>query len=194
MKKLKAQQVIAGSKFLSAMDLLGIALILSVASFMQFAYGELPCPLCLLQRLGMTAIGFGFLLNVRYHVRTSHYALSLLAAVFTAFVAMRQVLLHIVPGTGSYGSAIFGLHMYTWVFVMSIVAIIYIAMVMSGPAQYVLSNTHKEDRDELRAPWAKHFAHFAFVVFFAMTLFNIVSIVHECGFQECPDNPVGNVI
>lgn len=194
MKKLKNQQVIEGSKFLSAMNLLGIALILCVALFMQYAYGELPCPLCLLQRLGMTAIGFGFLLNVRYHVRTSHYALSLLAAVFTALVAMRQVLLHIVPGTGSYGSAIFGLHMYTWVFVMSLVAIIYIAIVMSGPAQYVLSKTHCDDRDELRAPWAKRFAHFAFGVFFAMTLFNIVSIVHECGFQECSDNPVGNVI
>ena len=31
--------------------------------------------------------------------------------------SLRQISLHVVPGTGSYGSALFGMHFYTWAFV-----------------------------------------------------------------------------
>jgi hypothetical protein len=34
-----------------------------------------------------------------------------------AAMSMRQILLHVVPGTGAYGNAIFGLHLYTWAFI-----------------------------------------------------------------------------
>ncbi len=193
--KLTREQVIFWAKMLSTLDVLGLALILIIAFGMQFFMGELPCPLCLLQRLGILAIGFGFLLNIHYHIRTSHYAISLLAAVFTALVSMRQVLLHIVPTPGDYGygSAIFGLHMYTWVFIISIVAIIYIAIVMSWPAQYVLGKTHSDEPAELKAPWARHISHFAFLLFFIVTIANVISLHEECGWHECPDNPIAYV-
>jgi len=183
------ERVIFWVKILNALDLIAIALVLLIAFAMQLLMSELPCPLCLLQRIGLIAIGFGFLLNVRYHIRTSHYALSLLAAVFTAFASMRQILLHIAPGDGGYGSPIFGLHMYTWVFIMAMLAIIYIATVMSWPAQHVLSKTHSEERDELRTPWARNLCHIAFAVFFIATLANTFSTFKECGLKECPDNP-----
>ncbi|MEY8701523.1 disulfide bond formation protein B, partial [Francisella philomiragia] len=68
-------------KLLSAIELAGITITIISAFYFQFVMGEIPCPLCLMQRLGLLAIGFGFLLNMHYHVRPSHYALSLLAAV-----------------------------------------------------------------------------------------------------------------
>src|SRR5262245_44049143 len=92
----------------------GIAIVLLVAFGMPFALNELPCPLCILQRAALVLCGFGFLLNLRFGVQPLHYGLSILAALFGAVVAGRQVLLHIVPGTGAYGSALFGLHLYTW--------------------------------------------------------------------------------
>ncbi|AHB99270.1 hypothetical protein M973_07510 [Francisella orientalis LADL 07-285A] len=51
-------------KFLSAIELTGITITIISAFYFQFIMGEIPCPLCLLQRLGLLAIGFGFLLNM----------------------------------------------------------------------------------------------------------------------------------
>ncbi len=78
------------------------------------ALGELPCPLCLLQRIDFIALGRGLLLNMRFGPSPLHYGLVIAAALFGAAAAGRQVLLHIVPGSGAYGSPLFGLHLYTW--------------------------------------------------------------------------------
>jgi disulfide bond formation protein DsbB len=37
-----------------------------IALFYQFAFHELPCPLCLLQRVGLFFIAFGAIMNIRY--------------------------------------------------------------------------------------------------------------------------------
>lgn len=118
-------------RIINIVDVIGISLILLVAFYFQFFLGELPCPLCLLQRLGLLAIGFGFLLNIRYRPRPVHYTLSILAAFVTALVSMRQILLHIAPGDHGFGSAVFGLHMYTWVFILAVLVIIYVAIILT---------------------------------------------------------------
>lgn len=88
----KINQII---EFISIMEVFGICFIIGMAFALQLLWNDLPCPLCLLQRLGLLGIALGFLLNIRYHVRPSHYAISLLSALFTAFVALRQIALHI---------------------------------------------------------------------------------------------------
>lgn len=181
-------------KLLNALDLLGVALVLLVAIGVQVAFNELPCPLCLLQRLGLIAIGFGFLLNIYFDIRPAHYALSLLAAVFTGLVAFRQMLLHIVPGSGSYGDAILGLHLYTWVFVLSILAVIYISILLSWSAQYKMSAIHKDELYKFKNAKIKFFCHLAFAIFFFATLENVVSTLYECGLRECTDNPVSYIL
>jgi len=42
-----------------------IAAILTAAMVMQYAFGELPCPLCLLQRVAMLGVCFGLMQNFR---------------------------------------------------------------------------------------------------------------------------------
>ena len=126
-------------KILNALDVIGIIIILIVAFGFQFYLKELPCPLCLLQRVGLIAMAFGFLLNIRYSIRPSHYAISLLASVLTSFVSLRQILLHIGPNDKGYGSMVFGLHMYTWLFVVCMLTIIYISIVMSFDFQYKIN-------------------------------------------------------
>ena len=76
---------------------------------MQIAYDELPCPLCLLQRVAFTALAVGPVLTLRHGPRPAHYGLVIIAALMGAAIAARQILLHIMPGDAGYGSALLGL-------------------------------------------------------------------------------------
>jgi disulfide bond formation protein DsbB len=90
---------------LNALSLYAVALVLAAAFAAQFALHELPCPLCLLQRILFAVLAIGPIMNIRWGPRPSHYALSMLAAVAGAVASTRQVLLHIMPGDSGYGSA-----------------------------------------------------------------------------------------
>ena len=98
---------------LNALSLYAVALVLAAAFAAQFCLHELPCPLCLLQRILFATLAIGPIMNIRFGPRPSHYALSLLAAVAGAVASTRQVLLHIMPGDAGYGSALLGYHYYT---------------------------------------------------------------------------------
>ena len=98
---------------LNALSLYAVALVLAAAFAAQFVLHELPCPLCLLQRILFATLAIGPILNIRFGPRPSHYAMSLLAAVAGAVASTRQVLLHILPGDAGYGSALLGYHYYT---------------------------------------------------------------------------------
>src|ERR1700710_1014020 len=99
---------------LNALSLYAVALVLAAAFAAQLLLHELPCPLCLLQRIQFTVLAIGPILNIRFGPRPSHYALSLLAAVAGAMFSTRQILLHIMPGDAGYGSALLGFYYFTW--------------------------------------------------------------------------------
>jgi disulfide bond formation protein DsbB len=179
-------------KVISAIEATGITLIILAAFFFQLALGEMPCPLCLLQRLGLLGIGFGFLLNMRYHIRPSHYALSLLAAVLTAFISLRQISLHVNDPVG-FGYKVLGMHMYSWMFVIAMIAIIYIAIVMSYPKQYEIRENDQE-LSEAKSKLIRTITHVVFIMFILMIFANLASTFLECGLHECPDNPVSYVL
>lgn len=170
------------SKTLNVLELLVVLLILFAAVSFQVILSELPCPLCLLQRVGFLGVVFALLLNLKFGLRPSHYGLALFSALFTAVVALRQIALHAIPGTGSYGSSVMGLHMYTWSFVAAICMIVATAFILSFDRQYdfVPSNTRLKTV----------LTHLLFVIFLLMVMFNLVSTYLECGFKECPDNPL----
>lgn len=172
---------VANFRALNAIQLIGVSLILMVAFYYQLAMSELPCPLCLLQRLGLMGIGLGFLLNMRFSPRPSHYAVSIVFAVLLAVIALRQVSLH-VTGTGGYGSTVLGMHMYSWDVVVALIAVVYTALLMGVPHQYRVT---EEDTPR----WVNGLIGLAFVVFVLVVGANVVSILFECGFQACPDNP-----
>ncbi len=96
--------------------------VLAAACIVQFALGELPCRLCLLQRIGLMLCALGplhILLAARNGtVRQQDIAIgcgmAIVAALLGASVSARQVLLHIMPGDAGYGAPALGLHLYTW--------------------------------------------------------------------------------
>jgi len=168
---------------LNALALYGIALVLAAAFAAQLWLNELPCPLCLLQRIQFALLAVGPMLNVRFGPRPSHYALSLLTAAAGTAFAMRQVLLHIMPGEPGYGSALLGYHYYTWAFIGFAVAIVLIAAMLLFDGQF------KHDAGAQPLP-AGPFVRAAVWLVIALTALNVVSTLLECGFAACPDNPV----
>ena len=166
---------------LNALGLYGVALVLAVAFAAQLWLEELPCPLCLLQRIQFAVLAIGPILNIRFGPRPSHYAVSLLAAVAGAAFAMRQILLHIMPGDPGYGSALFGYHYYTWAFIGFAAAIVLIALVLVFDHQFEADSKPIE---------VGAFARTAVWLVIALTALNVISTLMECGFAACPDNPV----
>jgi disulfide bond formation protein DsbB len=166
---------------LNAIALYGIALVLTVAFAAQLLLHELPCPLCLLQRILFALLAIGPILNVRFGPRPSHYALSLLTAVAGAMVSTRQILLHILPGDAGYGSALLGYHYYTWALIGFAAAIILLAAILLFDRQF--------GDGAAKASSAGGFAQVAVWLVIALTALNVVSSLLECGFGACADNP-----
>jgi disulfide bond formation protein DsbB len=166
---------------LNALGLYAIALILLVAFTAQLVLHELPCPLCLLQRIQFAMLAVGPILNIRFGFRPSHYAVSLLTAVAGAAFAARQILLHIMPGDPGYGSALLGYHYYTWAFIGFAVAIGALAVMLLFDGQF-------GEADKPQPIGA--FARMAVWLVLGLTALNVISILLECGFSACPDNPL----
>jgi len=98
---------------LNTLGLYAISVVLLEAFVFQITLQELPCPLCLLQRVAFTALAVGPILTLRYGPKPSHYGLTIIAALAGAGIASRRVLLHIQPGDPGFGSSILGYHFYT---------------------------------------------------------------------------------
>ena len=167
---------------LNALSLYGVALILAAAFAAQLLLHELPCPLCLLQRIQFAVLAIGPIMNVRFGPRPSHYALSLLAAAAGAAFSTRQVLLHIMPGDAGYGTALFGYHYYTLALIGFAAAIVLLACILLFDRQFEEDDAHPgaPDRFAITAVW----------LVIGLTALNVVSTLLECGFGACADNPV----
>ncbi|QXF31918.1 disulfide bond formation protein B [Photorhabdus luminescens] len=173
------QQISVGMIF-NLIGLFAISAVLTLAFYYQLALSELPCPLCLLQRAGMIMIGFGFLFNLRFGIKSAHYALSLLGCIVTGIVAIRQVFLHITPGDLGYGSALFGIHFYTWALICSVIAIIGISVML------ILKSLEKTTEAKQKTSVIGQIIIGLFVILITA---NLISTILECGGGQCDDNP-----
>ena len=182
MRSLFTSKIVLLSNFI---DVLGILIVSVMAIIFQLVLHELPCPLCLMQRIGLMAIGFGYLLNIVYGNRIQNYGYATISAVFTAFIAMRQILLHIVPGTGGYGDVILGFHMYTWVFILCMAAIIWnMFIIIIYPEDFnheKLIRNIKIDRNIV--------VHIVVYLYLLTLLINVIFTFFQCGTTACPDDP-----
>lgn len=170
-------------RLLNAIGLILVSAVLCNAFYGQFVDGDLPCPLCLLQRVAFVAVLYGLLLNVVYGAKPLHYSIILISAMLGAAIAMRQVLLHIIPGTPPYGAPFLGYHYYTWAFLVFSLVIFGTAVISAFSVEYskgsYVSFRHQQ--------W---FCKLAIGITLLMTLGNAISALIECGPGECPENPV----
>jgi disulfide bond formation protein DsbB len=165
------------------LGVLGLSTIVLLAFTIQLILHELPCPLCLLQRFGFLCMALGLLMNLRFGVKSKYYGLVLLSGLLTSFIGLRQIVLHIIPGTGEYGSAILGLHLYTWSYIISMATVIITAVILSVRQEPEESKySHNQT-----VHWIIN-ALFALVCFLVFA--NMASTFLMCGFSSCDHDPV----
>lgn len=110
-----------------------IAGILTAAMTLQYAKGEIPCPLCLLERLAMFGVCFGIMQNFRHGFSYQNTGYSLLFTILLLIVSVRQSLLDIYPRPGHeyVGSAVFGIHLPVWSIIIALTLLIAYAVKLS---------------------------------------------------------------
>jgi disulfide bond formation protein DsbB len=173
-----------GEAIMRALNVAALVLVMVVliaAFWLQFAYAQLPCPLCLLQRVAFTLIAAALVYNLKFGPSARGYGLILLAAALGIAVSVRQILLHIAPGDPGYGSPVLGLHDYTWAGIVFAIAILATGVVL------LFDRTLAADRAPRRLVPA---AVAAVGLALAITVAEAASALVECGFAQCPDNPV----
>ncbi len=157
-----------------------VLLILSGAFFFQFGLGEEPCPLCLLQRMAMLGMVFGISLNTWYGFKKEHFSVVIVSALVGVTFSIRQVLLHIAPVVGEptgYGTAVLGMHLYTWA------TLVFAASILSSAI--LLAPVKEEDNSE-RVPDTFEKNVFYFAIFICAA--NLVAAFFECGLGPCCEN------
>ena len=150
--------------------------ILAYAFVDQIYFGELPCPLCLMQRMGFVIIGFALVLNIRCGAGSVHYGWGILGGLVGMMASLRQVFLHILPGDKGFGATFLELHFYTWAFVAFVGLLAGQAILLMLPNRDVRSRSF--------------FASALIIIFILMVFANLVSTLLECGIGPCADDPV----
>lgn len=169
--------------------ILGICTVLTGAFIVQFAEGELPCPLCIIQRMCMilAALGPAFVIlegrsrsSYGFSIIGSGFGMSIMAAVGGMAVSARQVLLHIQPGDHGYGAPVFGMHLYTWALVVFLTII-----VVSGVT--VLFEPRLDLPKPKKLRW---FSYSTLALFAIIIVLNALSVLAEAGPNAfLPGNP-----
>jgi len=160
-----------------------IAGILTAAMTLQYVNGELPCPLCLLERVAMLGVCFGIMLNFRRGFSYQNTGFSLLFAIVLLVISVRQSLLDIYPRPGHeyIGSAIFGIHMPVWsiIIALALLSAYAIKLAILGGDEYL------READVSEFPAIRRIADILSIYVTAICLINLVSVVLQCGLGEC---------
>lgn len=155
-----------------------IAGVLLSAYGVEFIWREVPCPLCMLQRLCMIAAATGCLLNLRFGIHMSHYGLILLSCLAGGTVALRQISLHVCPGFPEFGFPVLGLSLYTWSFIVFVCT----ALAVAG-----LLFLYDPKKDDVESNSFSTFGKFVFGLLFTVTAANVITTLIHCGLGPCKD-------
>ncbi|HEX3944574.1 MAG TPA: disulfide bond formation protein B [Rhizomicrobium sp.] len=184
MRAAQEQSALAFGNYLYQLLILAtFAGILTAAMVMQYAFGEVPCPLYLLQRGAMFGICFGIMCDFRSGFSYRNVGLSLLNAVFLLVVSVRQSLLDIYarPGHAYVGSAVFGVHMPVWSVIISVLLLVAYALQLA-----VLGGDRALASVPSGAfPKLKRAGEAVSLYVMALLAINLVSVVLQCGFGQC---------
>jgi disulfide bond formation protein DsbB len=165
-----------------------LILVLAAAFGVQLSTGELPCPLCVVQRIALMMCALGPL-HLLIKNRDGSLAqrdvavgcgIAIVAGLIGAAASSRQVLLHILPGDPGFGSAVLKLHLYTWGLIAFACQIAASALMLLGVAWF---------RAERNVGWAPATA--TVVAFAAIVAANLLSVMAEAGWNwDLPSDPV----
>jgi len=160
-----------------------ITAILTTAMGFQYINGEIPCPLCLLQRVALFGVCFGIMLQFKCGFSNRHTGMSIVFTIFLLIVSARQTLINIYPRPGHeyVGSAILGIHMPVWS------VLIAVALLIAFALQLIIWG----DRPALKQNATPHKSSIRLIVtiisiyIILISLINLVSVSIQCGINVC---------
>lgn len=165
--------------FQRALNLLFIFVIFAVllsASLYQFTRYVPPCPLCILQKLGMIGIAASLLMNCKFGIKAQHYGLAILSALIGRIFSLKQISMHVCPEFPTYGRAVFGFDLYVWAFIVFTCSIFACALLT-----IFFGYTKKRD---FSPSWG-FLDRIAFWAVFLITLCNLITTFMRCGLGTC---------
>ena len=173
-------------------EILGVLFVVLGGFWFQFAEHELPCPLCLLQRMGMllATLGPAYVL-IRRQVDDESitpaaragvgFGMSVLAGMLGMSMAARQVLLHIMPGDPGYGDAVMGMHLYSWA------VVVFVVVICTSGITLLFHRELAPGRLEGPMPW---WTKATLGILLVVIVANILNAIAIAGFHPfLPDNP-----
>ena len=174
--------------FIAHFEILAVSAVLLGAFWIQFAEWEFPYPLCVVQRMAMLLCLMGPAVIIidglkQRDVSSSAvmvgYGMSILGAVIGLIASTRQVLLHILPDDKGYGSAVMGMHLYSWAVVVFLTVLVFSALGLLLCSRWRPQSSGK-----------RSFSLIVLWILGIIILGNAVSVFCEAGFHlYLPDNP-----
>lgn len=161
------------------LGLLIVCIILIIAFYQQLIGHQLPCPLCLLQRLCFIGVGLCLCMNLKTGIKVEHYGLMIISALLGLGIALCQIFLHVSPGDLGYASPLLGLSLYTRSAIGFIVIIGLIAIALLFDHSFTESNIT-----------SGQCLYLLMSFFLLLILANGISTFIECGFFICKGNPI----
>jgi disulfide bond formation protein DsbB len=167
-------------RLILSLMLLALAGVLTAAMGFQYLDGEIPCPLCLLERVAMFACCFGLIRQLRDGGSQRGAGIAMISAVLLLVISVRQTLLDIVPRPGHayIGTAVFGLHMAVWSVLIAIALLIGFAVRLA-----VLGGPNWASPAGLSTPARLRYGLGAYVAI--LCAINFISVLVQCGFGQC---------
>ncbi len=160
--------------------LLALAGVLTAAMAFQYFDGEIPCPLCLLQRVAMFGCCFGLMRQLRGGDDQRGAGIAMISAVLLLVISVRQTLLDIYPRPGHayIGRAVFGVHMPVWS------VLIAVALLLGFAVRLALFGAPRT------APAAEgstlsRLSHALALYVIVICVLNCLSVLLQCGLGEC---------
>lgn len=162
-------------KLIDTAALAGVSFSLLEAFYYQLVLGELPCAFCNLIRVAFMIFGAGLLMNLRFGTNPWNYVISAVGSLIGSLISLLFMFAKAPKYTIPTGSAIFGLHMYTWSFIVFTGATMYCVFLLAF-------------RSEMIKPEGKAFVPsrtrpFVMGLFVFLVAANLVSAFLENGFH-----------
>ena len=177
----------SGTEFSATLDrlilflmLAVLAAILTAAMVMQYAFGEIPCPLCLLQRVAMFGCCFGLIRQLRSNNSERGTGIALIFTVLLLVISVRQTLLDLFPRPGHdyVGSTVFGIHLPVWSVIISVALLLGFAIRLA-----LFGGAHNTADAERHLPRTVVRALVIYLV--VICAINFLSVVAQCGLDQC---------
>lgn len=157
-----------------------LAASLTGAMVMQYAFGEIPCPLCLLQRVAMFGCCFGLIMQLRSDNSERGTGIALIFAVLLLLISVRQTLLDLFPRPGHeyIGGAVFGIHLPVWSVIIAVALLLGFAIRLA-----LFGGTRGAADAERHVPGVIVRAPVLYVI--AICAINFLSVIAQCGLDQC---------